>query len=97
MLNYLLDIAEQVRDEVPQDVLPEGDLDLLFLLYAVLVLTVGQNVRSEHVHDAWAAWMTYQDASHDSIKPFSHLSAETKREDQPFVDAIRNVALRLST
>jgi len=96
MLNYVLSIAEQIRCEVPRDVLPEGDTDLLFLMYAVLVLTVGQNVRSEHVHDAWAAWMTYQDSSHNSIKPFGQLSVETRREDQPFVDAIRKVALRLS-
>jgi hypothetical protein len=80
---------------VPQEVLPEGDTDLLFLMYAVLALTVGEDVRAEDVHDAWSAWMTYCDPSHQSIKPFAHLSSETKKTDQPFVNAIRKVAAQL--
>lgn len=96
MLSYVLEIAESLRSEVPQDILPEGDTDLLFLMYAVLVLTVGQDVRPKHVHDTWSAWMTYQDSSHESIKPFDQLSIGTREEDQPFVNAIRRVSLRLS-
>jgi len=94
-VNYISDIAEQIRREVPQEVLPEGDTDLLFLMYAVLALTVGQDVRAEDVHDTWSAWMTYRDPSHKSIKPFSQLDSETKKTDQPFVDAIKKVATQL--
>lgn len=94
-MNYISDIAEQIRQEVPSEVLPGGDTNLLFLIYAVLALTIGQDVRSEHVHDAWAAWMTHSDPSHESIKPFGELSLETKKDDQPFVDAIRRIASRL--
>jgi hypothetical protein len=94
-LNYTSEIAEQIRREVPQEILPEGDTDLLFLMYAVLALTVGEDVRAEDVHDAWSAWMTYLDPSHESIKPFAQLDPETRGQDQPFVDAIRKVALRL--
>jgi hypothetical protein len=94
-LTYVSDIAKQIRREVPPDVLPEGNTDLLFLFYGVLALTVGKNVRPEHVHDAWAAWMAYHDPSHESIRPFDELSSETQRQDQPFVDAIRKVAARL--
>jgi hypothetical protein len=75
--------------------LPQEDTDLLFLMYAVLALTVGEKVGPAEVHDAWSAWMTHRDPSHGSIKPFAQLSPETKRQDQPFADAIRNVASQL--
>jgi hypothetical protein len=94
-MNYISEIAERIRREVPQEVLPEGDTDLLFLMYAVLALTVGESVREEDVHDTWSAWMTYRDPSHESIKPFAQLSPETKETDQPFVEAIRKVSSRL--
>ena len=80
---------------MPQEVLPEGDIDLLFLMYAVLALTVGEDVRAEEVHDTWSAWMTYSDSSHQSIKPYAELSSQTKGADQPYVEAIRKVASHL--
>jgi hypothetical protein len=80
---------------VPQGALAEGDTDILFLMYAVLALTVGEAVEPEDVHDAWSAWMTHRDPTHGSIKPFSQLSPETKRQDQPFADAIRKIASQL--
>jgi len=95
-LSYISDIAEQIRREVPSEVLPKGNTDLLFLMYAVLALTVGQDVKPQHVHDVWAAWMAYLDSSHSSIKPFGELSSDTKKEDQPFVNAISRVASRLA-
>jgi hypothetical protein len=94
-LNYISEIAERIRREVPQEVLPEGDTGLLFLMYAVVVLTVGEDVQAENVHDTWSAWMTYRDPSHGSIKPFSQLDLKTKKADQPFVEAIRRVASQL--
>ena len=94
-MNYISEISERIRCEVPQEVLPEGDTDLLFLMYAVLALTVGKDVRAEDVHDTWSAWMTHLDPSHESIKPFSQLDSETKKTDQPFVDAIMKVATQL--
>jgi hypothetical protein len=94
-LNYISEIAEWIRREVPPEVLPEGDTQLLFLMYAVLALTVGEDVRAEDVHDTWSAWMTYWDPSHQSIEPFAQLGPEVKKSDQPFVDAIRKVATQL--
>lgn len=94
-MSYISDIADQIRRELPSDALPEGDTKLLFLMYAVLVLTLGQKVQSHHVHDAWAAWMSYIDPSHKSIKPFGELSPNVKDEDQPFVRAIRRVASQI--
>lgn len=95
-MNYISEIAERIRREVPQGVRPEGDTNLLFLMYALLALTVGEEVRAEDVHDTWSAWMTHLDPSHQSIKPFSQLEPETKKSDQPFVDAIKKVATQLS-
>ncbi len=94
-MSYVAEIAAQLRREVPPDVLPDGDTELLFLIYAVLALTVGERATSEHVHDAWAAWMTNKDPAHESIKPFAELDLETRHEDEPFVEAIRKVAARL--
>lgn len=95
-MNYVSEVAERIRREVPPEVLPDGDTDLLFLIYATLALTIGENVGPEQVHDAWAAWMTYQEPSHESIKPFDELDPETKQEDTPFADAIRRVATQLA-
>ena len=94
-MNYISDMAEQIRRKVPPEMLPEGDTDLLFLMYAVLALTVGEDVRAEDVHDTWSAWMSYRDPSHESIKPFAQLDPEMKKTDQPFVDAIKKVATQL--
>jgi hypothetical protein len=91
-MSYVSDIAERIRREVPPSALPKGDTDLLFLMYAVLVLTLGEDVSPEDVHNAWSAWMTHRDPSHKSIKPFDRLTMQTQRADQPFVDAIRKVA-----
>jgi len=95
-LNYISEIAAGIRREVPQEILPEGDTDLLFLMYAVLALVVGEEVRAEDVHDTWSAWMTYSESSHESIKPFAQLSPEKSKTDQPFVDATKKVAAQFS-
>ena len=94
-MNYVSDIADRIRREVPPEALPQGDTHLLFLMYAVLALTVRENVRPEDVHDTWSAWMTYLNPSHQSIKPFAQLGPEIKETDQPFVDAIRKVASQI--
>jgi hypothetical protein len=92
---YLNDIARAIRDEVPEDVVPEGTTLALFRLYAVLLLAKGVAVTREDVHNAWVAWMASQDADHEALVPFSELNAETQAEDSPFVTAIRGVARRV--
>lgn len=91
---YLNDIARAIRDEVPEDELPEGTTLALFRLYAVLLLAKGADITGEDVHNAWVAWMASQDADHDALMPFSELDAETQAQDSPFVAAIRAVAIR---
>lgn len=93
-MSYLDDLAEAIRAEVSKDLLPKENVADLFRLYALLVRVKGEAVSAEDVHDAWAAWMLRQadDDDHESIKPFEELDAETRREDEPFVEAIRKVA-----
>lgn len=59
-------------------------------MYAVLALALGEKVETANVHDAWSAWMSQSDPSHDSIQPFDKLP-----EDGPFAEAIKR-AVRTS-
>jgi hypothetical protein len=94
-LNYVDDIALRIKREVPPDILPDGDTDLLFRLYAVLALAMGEKVEAENVHDAWSAWMSQSDPGHGSIEPFDKLSEDVRAQDEPFAEAIRKVAADL--
>lgn len=95
-MNYIQRLADDIRAEVPADLIPDApDVELLFYSYAVLLLAKGEKVTEEDVHNAWAAWMTQRDPAHDSIKPFSDLSETVQQEDKPFTEAIRQVARTL--
>jgi hypothetical protein len=96
-MNYIAEAAQQIRDSVDPDKLPDGDIDDLFLIYALLALVKGMDVTRQDVHNAWAVWMTSRDPNHESIEPYSELSPGVRLEDQPFVDAIRKVASKLDT
>jgi len=95
--NYVSEVAKAIRQEVPPSAMPDGDVDLLFLFYAVLAHTRGLATTGEDVHDAWTAWMTAVGEEHDSMVPFDELPAAVKEEDAPFVRAIRAVASKLSS
>lgn len=95
-MNYIVDVAQQIQREVPPELIPEGDTDSLFLMYAVLALAVREKVQARDVHDAWAAWMSEQNPAHESIKPFADLDEETQAQDEPFAEAIRRVSALLS-
>lgn len=93
-MSYISDLAGEIRAEVPEHLLPTENAELLFLMYAVLLLTKGEGVRPEDVHNAWSGWMTYLGEQHESLVPFNELPAATQSEDEPFVQAIRRVATR---
>lgn len=90
-MNYLQEVADRIRAEVPADAVPD-DADDLFLIYAVLALSKGTTVRRGDVHDAWSAWMTMRGEEHDAVRPLADLPEEIRSEDDPFVAAIRAVA-----
>lgn len=95
-MTYIEKIAVAIHQRVhPHDSLPEQERGL-YLIYAVLALSVGKHVTRRHVHDAWSAWKATIDPKHDSIQPFEDLDADVQEEDQPFVRAIHEVANSLA-
>jgi hypothetical protein len=94
-VSYLDKTAQAIRDAVPPDLLPdEDDLEQLFRLYAILARAKGQATTVSDVHDAWSAWMLGRGQEHESIRPYEELDSETRREDTPFLNAIRQVATK---
>lgn len=94
-MTYIEEIAEAIHQEAyPDESLDDGERGL-YLVYAVLALTIGKEVTREHVHDAWSAWTAMTEPDHESIQPFNRLATSVQQEDQPFVAAIRAVAERL--
>jgi hypothetical protein len=93
---YLDEVAEAIRQVVPQETLPRGDTSALFRGYAVLLLAKGEHVTAADVHNAWVAWMAQQDGDHESLVPFCDLDPGTQAEDSPYVVAIRTIARSLA-
>jgi hypothetical protein len=89
---YLDECAEQIRREVPAELVPTGDSDDLFRSYAVLLLAKGSQVSMADVHNAWAAWMAGRDPDHPALVRTEELTEHTARQDEPFVAAIHRVA-----
>jgi hypothetical protein len=97
-VNYIEDVASRIRAELPPSAIPSEDSQLLFLLYALLALTKGDQVTREDVHDAWSTWMTARgENDHDSLLRFDSLSDSKQRLDEPYVRAVREVAQRLAS
>ncbi len=91
-MNYLDDVASQIRSAVPPGDLPHDDTRDLFRMYALLVLTKGEAVTPEDVHDAWVAWMAGREQGHGSLLPYDALPADVAAQDLPYVQAIQLVA-----
>jgi hypothetical protein len=92
-MNYLQQIAERVRRELPADAMPDDSAELL-LMYAVLVRAKGRSTTLEDVHDAWSAWMTLRHEEHESLVPFVDLPSGVGEKDEPFLRAIHAAAQR---
>jgi len=93
-MNYLESAANAIKAEVPADKLPTANTDLLFLIYAALMLAKGEAVTREDVHNAWAAWATHIGKDSEALVAFDQLSPDVQAQDQPFVDAIVRMAAR---
>lgn len=91
-MTYIDEIAQAVRALVDPAILPKRDVERLFRIYAVLVLAKGAEVTARDVHDAWAAWECDRKPESPSIVPFDQLTPRVQAMDEPFVDAIRQVA-----
>jgi len=93
-MSYIEAIAHRIRAAAYADrSIPEAENDDdLYLFYAILVLTVGEAVTQENVHDAWAAWASLKQPQHSSLRPFSQLSDRARLRDERFRRAIVEVA-----
>lgn len=94
-MNYLDKLAARIRSKVPSSSLPEDDTIDLFRIYAVLLLAKGTAVTATDVHNAWVAWMLERQPGHESAVPFEELGETVAAEDEPYVQAIHEVALEL--
>lgn len=91
-MTYIEAVADEIQRRLPAGSMPPDRDRGLYLLYAVLALTVGEQVTREDVHNAWAAWMTLQGRSHSALRPFLELPATEQERDEPFRRAIQEVA-----
>ncbi len=87
-MSYLDEVASVISRELhesPSDATPPA----LLRLYAVLLLSKGDQVNADDVHNAWAAWMQETQPENVLIRPYRELDASTQGADDPFVEAIR--------
>jgi hypothetical protein len=68
----------------------------LYIIYALLVLTVGKRVTREDVHNAWATWNALQRKDHPALEPYSSLNSTQQEQDERFRKAIQEVAENFS-
>jgi len=94
-MNYLATIGEGIRARIDPSLIPDGDVSLLFAIYAVLALAKGTSVTLADVHNAWVAWMSVNDPDHPALEPFDRLDPETASADEPFRTAIVLTAAEL--
>ena len=89
---YLNDIASTIRGHIPEGKLPNGDLEKLLRLYAILLRVKGEDVSQSDVHDAWSAWKYDEEPTHEAIVPYTDLPDSVKDQDRVFTEAIRQSA-----
>lgn len=89
-MNYIKQLADKIYQQIPPEVLPDSDrIDELMLIYAVLASAKGVAVVNEDIHNAWAAWMSFDKPEHQSIVPYTDLAPDVQAQDTPFTEAIR--------
>jgi hypothetical protein len=94
--NYLDALARMIRAEAPPSRHPDDYDAMLFRLYAVLLVAVGERVTARDVHNAWVAWKLEQNPAHPALLPFEDLPHEVAALDNAYVHAIRRVAAHLA-
>lgn len=92
---YLDELAKSIRAEIPEQRLPQARVDSLLRSYAVLLRAKGAAVTQSDIHDAWAAWMYEQNATHEDLRPYDELSQSTQDQDRVFTEAVRLASLAI--
>jgi len=95
-VNYLDLLAAEIQRTADPDATPPDEDLPLYRQYAVLLLAKGTEVTSEDVHNAWAAWASDYDPDSRNLIPFKELSLSVQQWDDKYVNAIREVAVRMN-
>ncbi len=91
-MNYLDLLAAAIqRTADPNSTPPDEDLPL-YRQYALLLLTKGEAVTAEDVHNAWATWASDHQPESRHLIPFKELSLKDQQKDAPYVQAVKKVA-----
>lgn len=62
-------------------------------LYALLVVTKGEQTTLEDIHDAWALHTSRINPEHRYLVPFNELPEDVAEYDRPYLEAVHEVAL----
>jgi hypothetical protein len=84
--NYLDPVFDGLDRELPT----LSRYPALRALYALLVVSLGDQVTPEDVHDAWA--ICYRDRDHPDLVPWPYLEPSNQQRDVKYAQAIRAVA-----
>lgn len=91
-MNYIQTVIELLDEKLDLKTTP---YEKLLDVYALLVLTVGENCTQENIHDAWSVWQNKIDDSHRSLIPFADLAKEVQALDEKYRLAVVEVAKKL--
>lgn len=102
-MSYATFVTSRLSDMLHPETMKPGDGATLMRMYAVLVFAKGENVTLEDVHDVWSLWKTGEGWTYGEVKnnaakvtpylvPFADITDEIAAYDQPYVDAIKQVA-----
>ena len=94
-MTYLDELAAEIKRQVPSDLLPGENTGTLFRIHAVLALAKGiWRSNCGRRAQRMGGVGHQQDRGHRSIKPFEELDEDAQASDEPFVKAIRAVAVQ---
>lgn len=80
-LNYIQEVEKELSNHINSG-------KMMISMYALLVLTLGEDTTLEDVHNAWAIAMNKRMPEHWSIIPSEQLKEEVLLKDTNFRDAI---------
>ena len=89
---YLDDIADCIRKYIPDDRMPEENVEELLRIYAVLLRAKGTDVTESDIHDAWSTWIVEHKEEHKALIPYEDLTPDVREQDAVFANAVRQAA-----
>jgi len=93
---YTHEALRIIQEELGWDNPSDDEERLYIAFYALLALTLGEEVTRSAIHDAWSliAVLTSRH-SHPSLVPFDELPEHVKALDDPYAEVVKRVARKL--